>query len=85
MRKVVPAGSNEHNYRHDDGAADGSTRCDCDLVHVGRGRGYRSHLTALGVRHGVRRNVNFLERYDAHNDAFRRRDVFDFELTLAGL
>jgi len=61
---------------HDDGdqhrTAYGCASRNRNPVHVARHRDRCPYFPALAVRHSVRCDSYFLQRYDAHDDAFLR-------------
>jgi len=66
------AGRNEHDDGDQDRAAYGCARRNRYSVHVTRHRNRCPYFPALAVRHRVRRDGYFFQRYDAHDDTFLR-------------
>jgi len=63
---------NEHDNRDQDRATYGCARRNRYSVHVTGHRNRCSYFPALAVRDRVRRDGNFFQRYDAHDDTFLR-------------
>lgn len=83
-KKNLPARGNKHNNGDDDGATDGGTGGDRNLVHVTGIREHSPHLSALMVVDILRRHIDVLQGDHADNDALLRGNVLDLELAFTG-
>lgn len=79
QRAHLPGAPLAGRHEHDDGdqhrAANGRARRDRDPVHVAGHRSRRPDLPALAVRHRVRRDVDLLQRYHAHDHVLLRSNA----------
>lgn len=81
----LPTGGDKDDNGDDNGATDGGTGGDRDLVHVAGGRGDGAHLPALVVVDVLGGDVDVLQGDDADDDALLGGHVLDLELAFAGL